>query len=428
MLCAEYIYILADVPHFFKNIKNMLITNKILYVTEEIQRKHNLPTNEIKASHIIDLIDHKKDFQFFLAPKLTENDLMPDHFSKMKVSNATHVISHDVSSALRFLSPLCKKPEYLTTAWFVNLIDRWFTFMSSRHPSVALSKLVKKNYDETIKFLKDFIDIFKGLYVGESRMWKPSQTGAIISTTSILEIQNEFLNNKAYTFLLTSRFTQDCLENLFGCVRAKQVIPTALQFKNNLKLISVSQYLKDVTNSSYDKDDREFLSGFLDIIPKTSPKINYSPVQLPRDIPDNIQLLNLSEKNSLYHIAGYIIHSIKKTTKTCNNCILAVGSTNFKKSTENISKLMRLKAFKKDTLFYCNMVTFIFFCEMESIFRKFYDIVSVQNIDLMSFYVEKIVNNCMFNDLCHNLKYKIIKRFVVFRLKIASKKKKKIQI
>ena len=44
---------------------------------------------------------------------------------------------------------------------------------------------------------------------------------------------------------MTSRFTQDCLENLFSLVRAKQVVPTALQFKNNLKLICVAQFLKN---------------------------------------------------------------------------------------------------------------------------------------------------------------------------------------
>ena len=73
-------------------------------------------------------------------------------------------------------------------------------------------------------------------------MWKPIQFGVILSTTSFINLQNKFLLEKKFDFLMTSRFTQDCLENLFSLVCAKQVVPTALQFKNNLKLICVARF------------------------------------------------------------------------------------------------------------------------------------------------------------------------------------------
>jgi len=38
--------------------------------------------------------------------------------------------------------------------------------------------------------------------------------------------------------------------------------------KNNLKLVTVSQYLKDVSHGNCDEDERELLSGFLDVIQK----------------------------------------------------------------------------------------------------------------------------------------------------------------
>lgn len=38
------LYIIPDVPHLFKNIKNMLMTNKIIFISKEIQQKFNLPT------------------------------------------------------------------------------------------------------------------------------------------------------------------------------------------------------------------------------------------------------------------------------------------------------------------------------------------------------------------------------------------------
>lgn len=110
--------VFADVPHLFKNIKAMLITNKIIELPIHIVEQYSLPTNKIMASHILDVIKHQNDNFFKLAPKLTEEDLLPTHFFKMKVSTSTNVVSHSVSSALKFLAEELNKPDYLTTAWF----------------------------------------------------------------------------------------------------------------------------------------------------------------------------------------------------------------------------------------------------------------------------------------------------------------------
>lgn len=69
------------------------------------------------------------------------------------------------------------------------------------------------------------------LEVGHKRMWKPSQTGSILATKSILDIQKIYLIDKGFKFLLTSRFTLNCLENLFGILRSKNIVPNALQVK-----------------------------------------------------------------------------------------------------------------------------------------------------------------------------------------------------
>lgn len=416
------IYIIADAPHLFKNMKNMLVNNKIIYISDEIKNKNNLPTNEIKIDHINDIINYQKDFDFFLAPKLNEADLLPDHFQKMKVSNATNIISRDVSSSLEFLSITLDKPEYLTTAWYINLIERWFTLMTSRHPTLALSKLSVIKYNETIQFLQDFMQIIPELYVGESKSWKPSQMGALISTKSVLDLQNLFLNEMNYKFLLTSRLTQDCLENLFCTVRAKQIKPTALQFKNNLKLITVSQYLKDPSKSSYEKDDREFLSDFLEILtPRNT--IKYDTIEIPENVKFPDITLNYSERNSLYYIAGYIISSIKRTSKTCEKCMSALGSKQVNDNTRNVSLLCRLRAYKKDALFYCNAHTFNHFCKMEEVFRKYFKLISDQNVDVKMFLFDIIKKDCDFPTLCHNVNNKLALRYITYRMKISSKKK-----
>ena len=52
----------------------------------------------------------------------------------------------------------------------------------------------------------------------------------------------------------------------------KSCILNALQFKNNLKLITISHYMRRVSSSSYDEDDREFLPDFIQTIKKLKNK------------------------------------------------------------------------------------------------------------------------------------------------------------
>jgi hypothetical protein len=146
-------------------------------------------------------------------------------------------VSHTVSSALKLLGEELNKP-----AWFLDQVERWFYIMTSRHPSCALSKMNEVVYNDTITFLKDFMELFRNMAIGYKKLWKPSQTGVLISTQSMLNVQANLLENKSYKFILTSRFSQNCLENLFSSLRAKQIVPNAVQVKNNLKLIFARLY------------------------------------------------------------------------------------------------------------------------------------------------------------------------------------------
>jgi len=46
----------------------------------------------------------------------------------------------------------------------------------------------------------------------------------------------------------------------------KNVISNPLQFTNDLKIIAISMYIKDIFNTNYDKDDGQYLLGFLEYL------------------------------------------------------------------------------------------------------------------------------------------------------------------
>lgn len=99
--------------------------------------------------------------------------------------------------------------------------------------------------------MKTVEEIFTKIKVGGTGDFKPFQKGVIISINSVLEITNYLIEDKGYSYVLTGYLSQDIVENLFSILRAKHQIPNALQFKDDLKLVSVSQYMRNIEKSSY---------------------------------------------------------------------------------------------------------------------------------------------------------------------------------
>ena len=158
--------------------------------------------------------------------------------------------------------------------------------------------------------------------------------------------------------------------------------------------------MKSMSNTSYEEDDREFLSEFLDNLTekyktKIKEKNNTTDKESQRILDELEQIFmnnniniafNEFELNCLYYIGGYIIHSIKKQL-TCDFCISKTGS--LKDANSVYASLTRCKCFASDTLFFINQNTFQFFLSMEKIFRLFYEFCHELPIDLYQFFFLK---------------------------------------
>lgn len=107
------------------------------------------------------------------------------------------------------------------------------------------------------------MELFRDIKIGDQSKFKPVQSGVMITTTSIIELTQYLIDERKYSFVLTGRFTQDCLENLFSCIRTKNPVPNSLQFKQNLKLTAISQYLKSTRTSNYETDDGQLIGDIL---------------------------------------------------------------------------------------------------------------------------------------------------------------------
>lgn len=109
--------------------------------------------------------------------------------------------------------------------------------MTARHPVVALSHLDEAKYKQAISTLTLACDVIRCLKIGVKGVWKPCQTGVLMSTDVVMKLHRVLMDERGYTFVLTGRLVQDCLENLFSVVRMMSPVPSAYDLKNALRIV-----------------------------------------------------------------------------------------------------------------------------------------------------------------------------------------------
>lgn len=425
-IADQSIVFLADPPHVVKNLRAAFVKHKCFTLPEDICTTYSLASNTVALAHINDLIDFQSA-DAPLAPKLTKKDIEPTHFQKMNVGSAMHVFSNSTSAGLRYLvARENRSKDYLTTAWFIETINHWFDLMNSRHPVLALSKAKEEKYVAATSFLKMVITLFSGIGIGANREWKPVQTGVILSTTSVLALANDILQDQ--NFLLTSRLTQDCLENLFSVVRSRNPTPTPREFKFALKSITVAQYLKPSKTSNYEHDEREYLG---DLLPATvtppQPEPEYAQIEQIHPITlSERDVLTPDEEASLYYLTGYCIQSLKKLNQFCDNCL--EWSKNDTEHPHSI--LVLLKNYKDGALFQASDAIFQLVKLWEVILRKLEP--ELRRPNVKEYFVRQCEQTVVVDftpppPSCHPLLSRLLNKFVQVRLHFMCRKMNQVR-
>ena len=178
--------------------------------------------------------------------------------------------------------------------------------------------------------------IFQHMTVGKSGHWKHAQRGMRVLCCSLLGLIEYFLGKRKYRFLLLGRFTGDCIENLFSCIRLSQAIPHAIAFLQSLKVITLAQFSEAVRGSSYDYDDCSPIAGS-DFLEEAKRKAKdralarfaegleelFNHVIRKLEAKD-YHMLGRWERLVVYDMAGSVIAAILESNlKVCDHCINA---------------------------------------------------------------------------------------------------------
>ena len=162
---TERLYFMADTPHLLKNIRNCLLTQSIVLPEFAVQSA-NLSSRYVSIEHVRQLVSIQDTMELKLVPSLKKAHVFPGQYQKMKVNMAATVISHTTASALRFCQSTNLLPsDVLATAWFLDLLNKWFESMNARFIKASLFRTSSQKLDNLNQTLRVIQGInFTGQY------------------------------------------------------------------------------------------------------------------------------------------------------------------------------------------------------------------------------------------------------------------------
>ena len=321
------ILVFADVPHIIKNVRNSMLQYDFILPQEIMDHNPDLVSNLVKWEHIKELHDFQEMKGLKIQPGLNDSCFPGGNFDKMKVYPAFHALSRATADALELsVNEFDKPKEWLTTAYFVRQMGRWFELMTSRDSNSCFSLNDMDKYAAHIDWLEWFRDEFflKLTNTGEyGNQEKPYHKGVWLSTTSMIQHCHYYLIVKGFKYLLGGRFSSDCLENYFSQVRRRHRSPTCLYFRYCFKALLVLHHMKFVKKGSYgeDKGCENWMTELKDIKRLQLEKQWWDEDQDVFDIVigDRIEK-ELDQEMVLNYVVGYMFKKTICTVSYCDKC------------------------------------------------------------------------------------------------------------
>ena len=313
-------------------------------MAKKFQEQFNLPTDVIDWGVVEEVAKFQEEHELKIAPKLTVKTLEKgaSHFGKMDVGCAHAVFQRDTAAVIEFMVAHHNYPEeYLTTAYFIELVARWWSIMKARCRSLAFSHKNVEIFNDTIEFLQLFMAVFASLIIFEGQYgYEDVQIGVLMATFSVLWLQEQLLSREDVEFFMAGRVSGDPVECHHGKVRSKCKNPTCLQIERISKALATCQILGKVKGSNVPDDETpDILSEFQNIKKLEMLKLEEEQQELQDDFPEYHEYMKsvdleerdfesdkgYAEANSLSYWIGCVLKRTilnkRKNGSFCKKCI-----------------------------------------------------------------------------------------------------------
>ena len=239
---GEDVYIILDPCHMLKLARNAL---------GHLGSFVDGDGNKIKWHYIEELQQLQQQEGLNLANKLSINHLKYQKH-KMNVRLAAQTLSSSVANAIEFLDVSAKHPSFCDsqgTVKFIRTIDQLFDMLNSRNPigkgfKTPLRLQSKDTWQEifstTAKYLLSLKTNTSPTQLLSTTARKTFIIGFVTCIKSTISMATQMLcaPTNPFKYLLNYKFSQDHIELLFSCIRARggwNNNPNCLQFKYALR-------------------------------------------------------------------------------------------------------------------------------------------------------------------------------------------------
>ncbi|XP_046387255.1 uncharacterized protein LOC124156641 [Ischnura elegans] len=244
-----------------------------------------------------------------------------------------------------------------------------------------------------------------------------------ITISSLLHLWRQ-LKISGFSFLLTRRLNQDCLENYFGSVRrvgGNSINPTPVQFKRAFKKLFVLRYLHSRGTGNCEAVPEKVFTLLNERVANVNVAEGKKEVLVaePLLIENEMHKVDLPFTNAVKYVSGYLAKCCLGR-HSCSNCRSYLNRNG--QNVDMASIFCRNKAYKSDgRTIYGGLLMpdngFVKFVEnMEKVFAKRLEQLALRN-NIGHMMVKSIIKNIPFHPPCDKFdKVFLVKLFVRMRL------------
>lgn len=203
------------------------------------------------------------------------------------------------------------------TEKFFTRMKSLIAVMTSRYAAEALRP--DSRQVEVIKEMLDFLKKWESHAPSREFLSESTAEGLRVTLTSTLELLDYLTKVVGFSYVMTSRLSQDKLENFFGIVRMSSgcnAHPTPQQFLLTVNCLSFYNLARSVTGSNVEEDTISSLLSIEDREESTKQKLmdcvkSYAdrpapPTEPVSDALEHPYHVRRSDSRLICHIAGYV--------------------------------------------------------------------------------------------------------------------------
>ena len=338
---GEDVFVVLDACHMLKLARNALAFLGTICTSDD--------RIEWKFFNRLHLVQEQEGLK--LGNKLSNNHVQFERH-KMNVSLAAQTLSGSVADAIDFMNIVFKHPDFEnseSTVMFIRIIDRLFDLLNSRNPH---GKAFKKpltladmcGWQSTLTSTAKYLLSLKSLE-GVPIIKHPRKTfvlGFVVTIKSTLEMVKQMLTlqDNPFKYALTYKYSQDHIELLFSCIRAKEGWnnnPNSLQLKYAIRRMLLGNAVTVSPSANCQMFDDHMVIPLFRTRKHASPLV-ISPEDGEQDDMSNhldtmansvLSSIKHTEftLNVLHYIGGFVVAKLMKKVKCCSCLANLTGQT-----------------------------------------------------------------------------------------------------